>query len=263
MIAQDSTLQLHEILQENGVWIPINFASGCLVNYHDTRFVLTVGHAIASCTKAGSLWGVLLDYQPVHGTKYSLLPPFEYITVCKINTEQPPSDELTKEILKNGRHVDFGYRIAPPDQKFFTMWKDNKTEEISATEKQAFDGFHLPQQDTDYFFFGTTKNNPDVGTKTILSAPRFYSCKYWTSNEDWHVFFLPDLIKDEFDYKGCSGAPIFDKDHNLVSLVVAGKVGTTFLYGLNLEKYAVPSLFVSASLNAQEKNIDASPKEEA
>jgi hypothetical protein len=49
---------------------------------------------------------------------------------------------------------------------------------------------------------------------------------------------LSSNINDASDYQGCSGAPIFDENCDLVSLVVGGNIGTNRLWGINLSKFS-------------------------
>ena len=61
------------------------------------------------------------------------------------------------------------------------------------------------------------------------------------------------MISDREEFAGTSGAPIFDADRNLVSIVCGGIEGTNLVFGINLRQYKVLIDIESGSIADQEK----------
>lgn len=65
-----------------------------------------------------------------------------------------------------------------------------------------------------------------------------YACEYQKEclGDMYYMFSFAEPV-DSSLLRGLSGSPIFDEDHNLVSLVVSGYAGRNdVVYGLNLNR---------------------------
>lgn len=77
----------------------------------------------------------------------------------------------------------------------------------------------------------------DFKNGTLYSTPTLkLDLEYQSTLRNYHIFTVPEIIKDVSDYKGCSGAPILDDEGRLVGLAANVRQGTKLLYAFSIEK---------------------------
>jgi len=220
----------------NGTY-PDEIASGCLINYLNKTFILTVAHAVST-----GGWGLKLEVTPeleqkYFRTQYTLMKHGE-INEYAIQSGSIDPDDL----LLFPEEVDFAFAELPNTFEVFDQYlvQENDFIKIYSRPKHIFntDLQKIPEKGKIHSFFGEIKGTINYEKKQIITVPKIESdIEYSCSDGDYHYFDLPSNINDASDYQGCSGAPIFDENCDLVSLVVGGSIGTKRLWGINLSKY--------------------------
>jgi hypothetical protein len=202
--------------------LPIGIASGCLVNFRDRRFLLTVSHAVALGL---SDWVIQLGDGGEMGTE--IYRPFAFLYPQEIRRS-------TGEIL----NVDFTFAevstdIEPTFQQLTPLGP--------MTEKRQRHIFDLdavgnPDENELYAFAGEI--NPEMhGTFAFVTQPTVYpGLRYVWSDGLFHQFQLPVPHPGHSYFKGCSGAPIVDINERLVALVTGGDEERNIIYGMSLSR---------------------------
>lgn len=228
-----ATLRLHELkpIPDKGYWSPVGVASGCVVYQSGQKYILTVAHAISETNHNENRWGVCVSVENKF-QKYNIVP-FIYLKIGKIDTGEIKKGSPLDTCLKELRLLDFGYYktydVIPLYQEF-----DGCGNIILSEERPVFQGIHQPNLVDTYYFYGETRVEIDNLNMQLPFKPRFSACEYLEELGYMYKFELPTIITDPADYQGCSGAPIFNENHQLVSLVVSGEVNTPYLYGFNI-----------------------------
>jgi hypothetical protein len=228
-----ATIGLHHLKDA----IPDAIASGCLINYLDRTIILTVAHAVA---EGG--WGVKLEItkelrQMYFRTSYSL---FKHGIINEAAIQQGLTN--IDDLMIFPEEVDMAFAELPKQYKVLDellIWEEDNIK-ICSRPKYIFNTNldTVPMQENTFTFFGEIRGEINKEKKQIITIPKLFTdIKYNSSDEDLHYFILPSEIKDFADFQGCSGAPIFNEDLELVSLVAGGYKGTKTLYGINLAKY--------------------------
>lgn len=225
----------------NGI-VPIANASGCLVTYKGSRFLISIAHATIAESewhfeasnriqdpKTGA-WGVFF-----RNLKMSCLTQFELI---------PESNDFTIPEL-----VDFTYRKIPDDTESEHVLQIHSNEKIACNRTI----FNLndpikPSSKFKYGFFGNIKFGGLVEHTIIYSLKIENNLSFVGEEENYYIFKLPHKYGSHENYIGCSGAPIIDENNNLVALVAFGDREKNSIYGIKIEKY-LAALEIEANPN--------------
>lgn len=145
--------------------------------------------------------------------------------------------------VKEPKVIDFFLSTFKKDEHFLCEILDDDKDEVLQYERYHFKEIAEPNLAGIYFFGGTIDNNSDDYSKRIFSKFQFASCEFCGELEEsygkgsfLYRFELPSRITDENQLQGCSGAPIYDMEGKLVSLLCGGFVDTPFIYGINLSR---------------------------
>ena len=203
--------------------LPTDAASGCLIRYAGKLIVLTVSHATAQ-----GVWAVELEYVPGKGTKLYKLGAMSFLGKGNITT---------KEL----KPVDFSYKVLPEEIAPIHRLYDQETESMQDPVPKRIletDLSATPTPSGQYGFFGLTRSQLD-GPILRAEGRLVMGMKFVGEEDDFYQFRMATPYEDDKDYKGCSGAPILDRDARLVALVVAGCRDNSCIYGIALRKYKV------------------------
>jgi hypothetical protein len=218
---------------------PIATASGCLIFYKSKKFLLTVSHAILEDGR----WGLALKYDlEKKGIKY-YCPSFKWLKQGSIKLDQRDFDCSIEDLIEDPRTIDFAYANIPSEIEAVDEYLDfeNSTKYSCPKNVIKTDLLEKPHKDIDYSFYGDVRTKVDQDHNRLILNPQMqlgmkYICEY---KDDYYRFQLPNIIRDKYDYKGCSGAPILDEEGNLVSLVTNGAETTNILFGIRLDKLRI------------------------
>jgi hypothetical protein len=203
-------------------------ASGCLIDRHGSRMLLTVEHATGDQLD----WAIQLRFDAsIKKTQLYRLGAMNFLTSGVLGTQK----------LKT---VDFAYAKVPSDLKAFRQDISEKQELISETEILIFAiDFATPSPEDNYGFAGLVKTDvemhPDV--TFVSSELRVYdSLTYLRAEGDNLVFKLPFNHPGHLEFRGCSGAPIINGAGMPVALLTGGSITTNEIYGVSLAMYRAP-----------------------
>lgn len=212
--------------------VPVANASGCLVDYSNSRFILSVAHS----TIAISEWNFEVSSaakNPNNDEWETVIQPvnMQFLTQFELI---PNTDNFTEPKI-----VDFTYRKVPNLQlSEHVIEVSNDFKKISALRTVFnIDKTIHPTTEMKYGFFGYTKFSGVEGRK-ILFEPRLENnLSYVGEKDDYYIFKLPKKYGGHNKYKGCSGAPVIDSNNNLLGLVAFGDRKENSIYSIKIEKY--------------------------
>ena len=226
---------------------PIGMASGCIIFYKNSYWLLTVFHAV----KDGS-WLLEIKYENERQGVKGLLIPYSSFTFLK---EIQFSDEL-KERLKEGgitvfqrflnetSFLDFAYRKFSEEEilqlpPYYQEILPDRTIRYEEPRRVLHADLSIkPQKEKRYGLAGFTMPQFD-GYHLIQNLTIETNLFFDEEKEPFYIFKLGKTHPGHEFYKGCSGAPIIDEEGNLVSLVVGGDRKNSVIFGINLFKYRI------------------------
>ncbi len=216
--------------------LPIGLACGCLIDYFGRRFLLTVQHAV---NKSSNDWVVLLGYDHTKRMEFFRPNSFNYVA------------EMTRG-SSSIRDIDFCYTEVGTD--LLPVYQ-HATPLGGITDERpchvfASDLTNLPSTDGIYAFAGHVK--PFLhGEDALVTEMNVYpGLRYTHSEAEYHVFRLPVPHPGHEQFKGCSGAPIVDRNGNVVALVCNGDASANTIRGVSLARYKFAFDFLAGRLGA-------------
>lgn len=219
-----SSVQLNLL---NATRIPVEFASGCLIDYHGKRVLLTVAHA----TGNQGNWAVQVRYVPGKGTENYQLGAMHFLAGAS----------LSNPTLKD---IDFSYVEVPATLHPFRQdvaCKDVVKSETPVTiHKPSLED--LPQAGGNYGFCGMVlpTHEAHLGDFYVGGELRVYSELMYSRTEgDYHVFSLPFKHPGHEYFRGCSGAPVLSESGALVGLVCKGCEEKNEISAISVSAYKV------------------------
>ena len=216
---------------------PVEFASGCLIDYRGRRFLLSVQHAVG---KLSTNWVVDLGQSSTTGMAYYKPNSFNYVAEIKRGeSEIRQIDFCYTEVSTDLTGV---YQHVTPrgifDERPRHIFQTNLDDMPAANEIYAFSGEVKPEQ-----------HEPDA----IAFEKRVYpGLRYARTEGERHVFKLPVDHPGDDHFRGCSGAPIVDQNRRVVALVCCGDVAEGTISGVSLARYKFAFDFIC---NMSNKNI--------
>jgi len=244
----------------------IGGCSGCIVRYGETRFVLSVRHALIL---AGG-WAVEVDWDQARGdTRLYGLGPMTFLKTGSLSSGL--SDDQRRAVLARlaeGQIADGSdpsLRLSDVDFAFTTV-PDDLAPRHQEMDARGYMPRNEPKRDVEsdlsivpdacrrYGFYGQAHIEVVGGGHTLSSDARLeMDMEYVQTVGDKYAFRLshphPGFQRSEDDpeygdhyYEGCSGAPILDDNGRLVALLTGGDAlqATThsdIVYGLALPQY--------------------------
>lgn len=212
--------------------IPICNASGCIIDYEGSRFLLSIAHS----SVAKTVWNfeILSAVKNQYNNEWETV--FQPINMNFLTefTFLPDINDFTEQKM-----VDFTYRKIPQSHKSYHVihrFEDGKVIGAYRTIfKPNFD--FKPSSNKKYGFYGNIKFDGVEGRRIVFQHRLESELKYIGIEDNHHVFLLPHEYGGHNNYLGCSGAPIIDEDGNLVSLVSFGKKETNTIHGIDISRY--------------------------
>jgi len=210
------------LVQPGDNLLPINSASGCLIDYSGKRFILTAAH----CVRKGN-WAIEEKFVPGRGAKLFPIGPMNFLREGNIKT---------KEI----KDIDFAYATVPGD--LTPLWQEIEPNESIKNETPRlvcsveFDIF--PDTLKKYGFSGRTQTRIEnwfLIPKILIIMDMLYE----QTDGEYYIFKLPQKHPGHKYFKGCSGAPIIDSDGKVVALVHGGLRKDSTIFGIPLKKYKI------------------------
>ena len=218
---------------------PCGFGSGCIVNYQERSFLLSVAHVTSEENKVTCIVTNQLPEKDLQSKLYIVdeqlyfdkykLP--EDIHEIKIkNFEELQAKSYCEERLDiTCCEIKEKLECIQPelDLEGFKINRDSKVH-------LNLDSAGNPDKNKRYGFFGTIRHRIE-GDALVKSVPTFkIDLQYKGSNEKFHLFRSPETIKDADDYLGCSGAPILEDTGKLVGLFSSFNLNSKTIFGFSI-----------------------------
>ena len=203
--------------------LPVDMASGCLIDYLGKRIVLSVFHA----TKRDGNWAVEVGYESGKGTQLYRPGEFHHLGLMKLGSSIDEVDFSYKEVSQN--LVSFFQESSPLgcilSEKEREIFQPDFTIQPNSSEIYGFSGQVMPERH---------------GCTALVTEMRVYPGLRFVGTEDsYHVFELPVNHPGHEHFRGCSGAPIIDAKGNIVALVCHGDIDRNAIFGISLNRYKV------------------------
>jgi len=238
-IGIDMLPSLHEL--------PVKSGSACLIQFEQFKAIFSVAHVTdidaGACIPTGypakAGWSQLFSV----GALY-YLAKFDK-NLFQQQLEELKSDSERKEERDFGQ-IDFSFAIVPDHLDVLQHKIDYQDQKIKvkASKKLAIPSskIAIPDTNTEYAFFGRIKATKVYGTMmgNLYETMEIYygGLQFVKKIGHYYEFLLPQPITDHADFKGTSGAPVMDKDGNVVSLITHGYQGGSVIYGIALSDFS-------------------------
>lgn len=209
---------------------PIANASGCLVEYAGSKFLLSIAHA----TIAASEWSVeVKSVDEFEGKLTTVLQPvtMDFLTEFKLIPEQ---NDVTEPKI-----VDFTYKQLPDSfSSTYVIAMIGDQQLIQADRTVFMPDFEVkPNLAETYGFFGYVRFSGISGNLIKFDHRLEDNLTFVGETDSHYIFKLPHKYGSHANYQGCSGAPIIDSQNRMVALVSFGEKSTDSIYGIKVEKY--------------------------
>lgn len=224
----------------NALNLPESFASGCLMNYHGRRILLTVAHAADEPAPLA----LSLGWEPsIRRMKLWKLGGLSFLVRGQLDTRSTALDQMRVT------DVDFAYVDVPshlePRLEKIDPHTGNITNSRTCTVWSAA-AIGDPESRGRYGFAGHTKprleEHPLITKDVMLCSTELRVCfplSFVRRHDDLLAFRLPVDHPGHDYFRGCSGAPIVDADGHVVALVCSGDVASSTIFGISLRHYQV------------------------
>jgi hypothetical protein len=213
---------------------PEGFGSGCIIEYLDRKFFVSVSHV----TDVEDLVTFLETNQPDIDGKGPILKPVGGICYFdQLKVAEGMSLEDFEKIIEKGKRLDICFAEIKDEIKLLQPEMDFGVFKVPASEK-----FHVfledavvPTEDERYGFYG--KVRPKYYGQGLKMTPTLkHSLTYHRTKENFYMFLAPEIIKDSEDYEGCSGAPILDSQGRIVALACSVVTPSKIIYGFSIQE---------------------------
>lgn len=213
---------------------PEGFGSGCIIEYLDRKFFVSVSHV----TDVGDLVTFLETNQPDTDGKGPILKPVSGICYFdQLQVTEGMSLEDFESMLEKGKRLDICFAEITDDIELLQPEMDFGTFKVPQSYKLHIDmeDTTVPTKDERYGFYGTIKHKYyGPGLKKAIAFK--HSLTYHDTKGHFHRFLSPQTILDKEDYQGCSGAPILDSQGRIVALACSVVTGTKLIYGFSIQE---------------------------
>lgn len=213
------------LCQENEAGEVIAAASGCLIQYRNRRFLLTVAHAVP-----GSRWAILLGFDAEANL-------FEVYRLRGFNAVA-----VTRRQWVDLRDLDFCFEEVGPDvdpvfehRTPMGVFSERRARHVFATDLAT-----PPRAGQMYAFSGEIKAERH-GRDWVSTSVTYPGLRYASSNGEFHTFQIPVPHPGHESFMGCSGAPIVGEDREAVALVLRGDEEANTITGISLS-FVKPTL---------------------
>jgi hypothetical protein len=202
---------------------PVSLASACWLRFLGRSLLLSVSHA----TREGQ-WAAELQFDV--GKDKTLIHKFgEQWTAQHLD----PSSAMTEDL-------DFSFTEAPDD--FYSIFQERNLTGTIVRETARHE-FHsglddVPTSDEIYAFSGRIHPAHLTGDIYVSNPTVYPGLKYIRTDGYYHVFQLPVEHPGHDAFRGCSGAPIVDRERRIVGLVCSGCTQTNTVTGIAVHKLA-------------------------
>lgn len=246
---------------------PTGSGSGVLINFSGRHFLCTVEHNIDGNQKKVALLTGAREGK-IHA---SVRPPsLSFLEALELNELSVEGLKDALSNLERAQAIDIAFTEIQPltdlvqEQCAFKL-KDGTVLEIPHGEKFVPNISTVPNitKNGKYSFSGRVRSGYNEAQEYFFQQQLVYGMKLSSLGRYLIKFDLGFAIGDQLDFKGCSGAPIFNQKGDLVALVASGDedVNSHYMYGFRLDRmisyinmmYFNPSLDQALALGPPKK----------
>lgn len=215
---------------------PEVFGSGCIINYKNSQYLLSVFHNI----KYEEMQLLIETNWPPDGKTTPVIPLGNFVHFDLLQfAGDADAKELLELIEKGGEKLDITFAkiqsLQAPGPLQEKLVIDEFSFERSPKLALNFENISEPKHDELYSFFGNIKHEyQDIYLSKTPTLKR--KLTYRSSSKGFHKFQAPKKISSADEYEGCSGAPILDSEGRLVALACKVAVGTNLIYGFPISE---------------------------
>lgn len=205
-----------------------DFGCGCLYESNNSkRYILSVQHLICNSEMPLGVVGWFDSCRCMPILYTSPFNSFKKFTISQSGFLTPLEE-----------NIDFIWREAPLKERyeFFQFPNPSSMKPVFICNIKPFVKVIEPLLDDDYMFGGPIECGFDFDRQAVTGDRAYYSCEYIKEEDEYHYSFQLDREVDQSQLKGLSGTPIFNRNHELVSLLVSGYAEGNVVKGINLWK---------------------------
>lgn len=216
---------------------PMGFGSGCIVQYNNKKYLLSVAH-VTDIDNYGACVETGLPPKDLQTPLYSVgsLCYFDSYKVSS-NLSQIEIEKIEDLGLEFDETLDItfceikeDFPIIQPEWEF-GAYKIESGPKCYLNLNEA----GKPEKDKLFGFCGRIRHDfkgIKMTSKPTLKLDLIYSGSFGR----FHLFKTPETISDADDYRGCSGAPILDETGKLVGLAQSVIEGTNSVFAFSIEE---------------------------
>jgi hypothetical protein len=101
-----------------------------------------------------------------------------------------------------------------------------------------------PDEKDIFAFAGQIKPEMHGKTALVMEMAVYPGLRFLRSENEFHVFELPVPHPGHGYFRGCSGAPIVDRNKRVVALVCNGDLATNTIRGVSIARYRFAFEFI-------------------
>ena len=212
---------------------PDGMGSGAMLYYRNRLFFLTVAHVTDNEDVSVT---VETNKTPVNGeTPNYCVGGMNYTDVYKVkDLEKLKTDKkFSAENFKLIERLDFAFaeldeapEIIQRPMDFQHHGKVPLSEKMIIPENALTE---LPEKNKPLLFYGTI--TPKLEDRVLTRTPKLtVDGEFIGVHGRFYKIKLPHIIKQKSEFKGTSGAPVFDTKARFIGLISHGFVGSPFIY---------------------------------
>ncbi len=232
---------LNVILQDRSRTRIIGTASGVMISFGDRFFFCTVEHNIDENKNRAAILTGERD-----GAIAMTVQPEELSFLKQLKLEELTADGLEKVLgnVETTKPLDVAFaemqELNLLQEESTISMQDGSTLYIDAGYKNVIDLGRVNQikKNARYSFAGRIKTDISTEGNYSFEEKIVTGIKFIDMDNQLIRFDLGRPIRSHREFEGCSGAPILDKDGNLVALLKGGDKDITspYIYGFRLDK---------------------------
>lgn len=224
---------------------PLHYASGCIIEYNNNFYVLTVEHAVKDYEfHLRVKWDK--EKQSILFQHMGFFDRIKSTNLNEFNLNNLPYDNYVNFLdLKN--FIDFAYmKVTQHKNKldnYFQILNSNASGDVDLEYKKEIIRTTLldkPTEGEHCKFAGLVLPMYERHSKQsifshVLQKTEIIYLGPWEEDPRYYKFkSIKPMISHDF-YKGCSGSPIFNSKNEIIALVNSGNIDKDEIYGISME----------------------------
>ena len=214
---------------------PQGFGSGCILFHRGRYFLISVRHVTDFNLTTFMETGIPAEQNGQPGNLLQPIGGLCYFDLFKVTNIAQVKE--VEDLFRDGKKLDITFAEIKHNIELRQQELDFKAFKIPAGHKIILDSRDtaLPSKDKNYAFFGRVRHSYEGYNLKMENAFR-HNLVFHRTDKYFHIFKNPDIIRNEEDFQGCSGAPIIDSDGKLVGLACIVVTGSLLIFGFSIQE---------------------------